>query len=85
MASAWDQLEQQRRDRQRLKRAQLAEAVGESLSKKQARLAQPGRTAATHGTGAVKPDRNRRVSRRRQPGSSNLLSGHPAVTSAFAA
>jgi hypothetical protein len=61
MASAWDQLEQQRRDRQRLKRAQLAEAVGDSLSKKHFRGARPGGTAATHGARAAGVDGHRHV------------------------
>ena len=83
MASAWDQLEQQRRDRQRLKRAQLAEAVGESLSKKHfaalnpAGLLQLTGPALRNLTGMVSP------SPTPESGSKPLLSGHPAVTGAF--
>ena len=83
MASAWDQLEQQRQDRQRLKRAQLAEAVGESLSKKHFAALNPAGLLQLTGpalqalTGIASPSTTPAT------GSSNLLSGHPAVTGAF--
>lgn len=83
MASAWDQLEQERRDRQRLKRAQLAEAVGDSLSKKHFAALDPARLLQLTGpalrtlTGiATSPTPLPTVT-------NNLLSGHPAVTGAF--
>jgi hypothetical protein len=41
MASAWDQLAKQEQDNQRLKRAQLAESVGEALVDKHLRALQP--------------------------------------------
>jgi hypothetical protein len=41
MASAWDQLASQEQDNQRLKRAQLAETVGEALVDKHLRALQP--------------------------------------------
>ena len=67
MASAWDQLEQQRQDHARLKRAQLAETVGDSLFNKHllnlpaTRLVQltgPSRTAlaGSASAGAPVPD-----------------------------
>lgn len=67
MASAWDQLEQERRDRQRLKRAQLAEAVGDSLSKKHFAALDPARLLQLTGpallalTGIATSPRRRRL------------------------
>jgi hypothetical protein len=43
MASAWDQLARQQQDNQRLKRAQLAESVGEALVDKHFKALQPER------------------------------------------
>ncbi|MCS6297017.1 MAG: hypothetical protein H8K09_12355 [Nitrospira sp.] len=83
MASAWDQLEQQRRDRQRLKRAQLAEAVGDSLSKKHFAALDPAGLLQLTGpalrglTGIASPSTTPATD------TSSLLSGHPAVTGTF--
>ncbi len=83
MASAWDQLEQQRRDRQRLKRAQLAESVGVSLSKKHFAALDPGGLLQLTGP-AVQALAGIATSPTTPPtATNNLLSGHPAVTGAF--
>ncbi len=84
MASAWDQLEQQRRDRQRLKRAQLAESVGISLSKKHFAALDPAGLLQLTGP-AVQALAGIATSPATPPTAetSNLLSGHPAVTGAF--
>jgi hypothetical protein len=82
MASAWDQLASQEQDNQRLKRAQLAETVGEALVAKHLRALQPeqflqvtsplqatlGRASAAAELSAALP-----------PASA----GHPARSSAF--
>ena len=83
MASAWDQLEQERRDRQRLKRAQLAEAVGNSLSKKHFAALDPAGLLQLTGpalqalTGITPPSATPTT------GTGNPLTGHPAITGAF--
>lgn len=83
MASAWDQLEQQRRDRQRLKRAQLAEAVGDSLSKKHFAALDPAGLLQLTGP-ALQELKGIATSPTTPPtATNNLLSGHPAVTGAF--
>jgi hypothetical protein len=83
MASAWDQLEQERRDRQRLKRAQLAEAVGDSLSKKHFAALDPARLLQLTGP-ALRTLTGTATSPTPPPTiTNNLLSGHPAVTGAF--
>ncbi|MGB2722993.1 MAG: hypothetical protein WBC46_00390, partial [Nitrospira sp.] len=83
MASAWDQLEQERRDRQRLKRAQLAEAVGDSLSKKHFAALDPARLLQLTGP-ALLALTGIATSPTTPPTAANkLLSGHPAVTGAF--
>jgi hypothetical protein len=83
MASAWDQLEQQRRDRQRLKRAQLAEAVGDNLTKKHFAALDPARLLQLTGP-ALRALTGIATSPTPSPTSAgNLLSGHPAVTGAF--
>ncbi|MDR4473129.1 MAG: hypothetical protein MRJ92_10970 [Nitrospira sp.] len=77
MASAWDQLEQQRRDRQRLKRAQLAESVGISLLEETLCGTRPGGTTAAHRP-AVQALAGIATSPATPPvETSNLLSGHP--------
>jgi len=82
MASAWDQLEQQRQDHARLKRAQLAETVGDSLFNKHlsslpatrlVQLAGPSRTALT-GSGAASAP---------VPDPARALFANPAATGAF--
>jgi hypothetical protein len=82
MASAWDQLEQQRQDHARLKRAQLAETVGDSLFNKHllnlpatrlVQLAGPSRTALT-GSGAASAP---------VPDPARALFANPASTGAF--
>ncbi len=83
MASAWDQLEQERRDRQRLKRAQVAEAVGDSLSKKHFAALDPARLLQLTGP-ALPALTGIATSPTTPPTAANkLLSGHPAVTGAF--
>ena len=83
MASAWDQLEQERRDRQRLKRAQLAEAVGESLSKKHFAALHPAGLLQLTGP-ALRALTGIATSPTTPPTPVNtLLAGHPAVTGAF--
>ncbi len=84
MASAWDQLEQQRRDRQRLKRAQLAESVGVSLSKKHFAALDPAKLLQLTGP-AMQTLAGIATSPTTPPAAttSNLLNGHPAVTGAF--
>ncbi|MGE0645797.1 MAG: hypothetical protein AB7P24_19230 [Nitrospira sp.] len=83
MASAWDQLEQERRDRQRLKRAQLAEAVGDSLSKKHFAALDPARLLQLTGP-ALRALTSIATSPTPPPTAArNLLLGHPAVTGTF--
>ncbi len=83
MASAWDQLEQQRRDRQRLKRAQLAEAVGDSLSKKHFATLDPAGLLQLTGPALRGLTGIASSSTTPAPDTSSLLSGHPAVTGTF--
>ena len=83
MASAWDQLERERRDRQRLKRAQLAESVGVSLSKKHFAALDPGALLQLTGPALRALSGIATPSTTPAAGTSNLLSGHPAVTGAF--
>jgi len=83
MASAWDQLEQERRDRQRLKRAQLAEAVGDNLTEKHFAALDPARLLQLTGP-ALRTLTGTATSPTPPPTvTNNLLSGHPAVTGAF--
>ena len=83
MASAWDQLERERRDRQRIKRAQLAESVGVSLSKKHFAALDPGALLQLTGpalralSGLATPSTTPAAE------SSNPLSGHPVVSGTF--
>ena len=91
MASAWDQLEQQRQDHARLKRAQLAETVGDSLFNKHlsslpatrlVQLAGPSLTALTGSAAAsapgIRPDsRAVRESRRLRSLSTNHPTSRP--------
>lgn len=82
MASAWDQLEQRRQDNARLKRAQLAETVGESLFKKHlsslpatrlVQLAGPSLPALTLSAAASAP----------LPDPTRALFANPAASGAF--
>lgn len=82
MASAWDQLAKQEQDNQRLKRAQLAESVGEALVDKHLKVLQPEQflqvTGPVHAIierGFAAQDLSARLSR--------LPVGHPALSSAF--
>ena len=82
MASAWDQLEQQRQDNERRKRAQLSETVGDSLFKKHLSRLDPTRLLQLTGpafgglTGSA-------ATNTPLDDSSRLLRGNPAVSGAF--
>ena len=82
MASAWDQLTKQEQDNQRLKRAQLAETVGEALVDKHLRVLQPEQFLQV--TGPVQDALKRGVAAREiSARMSRLPLRHPALSSAF--
>jgi hypothetical protein len=82
MASAWDQLAQHEQDNQRLKRAQLAETVGEALVDKHLKALQPDQflqvTAPVHGT-----LQRRLAARDLSAAAVRLPAGRPILSSAF--
>lgn len=82
MASAWDQLAKQEQDNQRLKRAQLAEAVGDALVKKHLTVLEPAQLLRVTGPAHAAIDRiAARGDLTAQP--SRLPVGHPALSAAF--
>jgi len=83
MGSAWDQLEQERRDRQRLKRAQVAEAVGDSLSKKHFAALDPAGLLQLTGPALGALTGFATTPTAPPTETSRVLAGHPAVTGAF--
>lgn len=81
MASAWDQLARQEQDNQRLKRAQLAETVGEALVDKHLKVLQPEPLLQV--TGPVHASLERGFAARDSAHLSRLPVGHPALSAAF--
>lgn len=82
MASAWDQLEKQRQDNERLKRAQLAETVGDSLFKKHLTSLAPTRLLQLVGPSRMALTGPAAASAAVEDSTSVML-GNPAVSGAF--
>jgi hypothetical protein len=82
MASAWDQLEKQRQDNERRKRAQLAERVGDSLFKKHLATLDPARLMQLTGP-SLKTLTGFAAASAPVEESSGRLLGNPAITGAF--
>ncbi|MGH7253030.1 MAG: hypothetical protein ACREIE_04430, partial [Nitrospiraceae bacterium] len=82
MASAWDQLAKQEQDNQRLKRAQLAESVGEALVDKHLKVLQAEQFLQVTGPVHATLDRVFAVAEL-STRMSRLSIGHPALSSAF--
>jgi hypothetical protein len=91
MASAWDQLAKQRQDNQRLKRAQLAESVGEALVEKHLKALPPEEFLRLTGPVHATLERRYAVQAPAPPATaglkpdttSRLPPRHPTLSSAF--
>jgi hypothetical protein len=82
MASAWDQLASRRQDNQRLKRAQLAESVGEALVDKHFKALEP--ESFLRLTGPLRAPHERRFAARSLAAStSRRQTGDPRLSASF--